>query len=121
MNMKRLVIVIVTISFFSLYFSSCYYDSEEVLYPVFKCDTINVTYTKNISKIMAGYCTGCHNDSYSESGVILTTYGNVQANEVRINNAIKHIGGGTPMPPGGKLSDCMILQWDLWLKDEMPK
>jgi hypothetical protein len=81
-----------------------------------------VTYTKNISKIMAGYCEGCHNTSYNEAGVILTTYENVKANEVRITNAIKHIGGGTPMPPGGKLNDCMILyQWDFWIKNEMPQ
>lgn len=118
--MKRLFIVIVTITFFSLFFSSCYYDSEEVLYPVFGCDSINVTYTKNISKIMSAYCTSCHSGQHPESGVSLTTYEDVKANEVRITNAIKHTGS-IPMPPGGKLSDCAINQWDLWLFDEMPE
>jgi hypothetical protein len=118
--MKRLSVIIIIVSVFVLYFSSCYYDSEEVLYPIFKCDTIDVTYNTNISKIMAGYCIGCHNDSYSESGVILTTYDKVKANEVRITNAIKHTGS-IPMPPGGKLSDCMLSQWDLWLLNEMPQ
>jgi hypothetical protein len=119
--MKRLLIISVIIIIFSLYFSSCYYDNEEVLYPVFGCDSINVTYNKNISKIMDGYCTGCHNESYSEAGVILTTYENVKANNAQINDAIKHQGPKSSMPPGGQLNECMILQWDLWRKNEMPQ
>jgi len=118
--MKRLSVIIVTISVFSLYFSSCYYDNEEVLYPSFGCDSINVTYTKNISKIMTGYCTSCHSGSQPEAGVSLTTYEEVKANEALIDLAIKH-KGKSDMPPGGQLNECAIKQWDLWLLDEMPK
>ena len=120
LNMKRLSVIILIVSAFFLYFPSCYYDNEEVLYPSLVCDSINVTYDKNISQIMSGYCTSCHSGSQPQAGVSLTTYEEAKANEALIDLAIKH-KGKSDMPPGGQLNDCMIRQWDLWLLHEMPQ
>jgi len=118
--MKRLFIIIATVFIFMSYFISCYYDSEEVLYPSFKCDSTNITYDKTISHTMESYCTSCHSGPTAGNSVSLTSYEEVVANAERITVSIKQTGK-FPMPKGGKLNDCLIRQWDLWIKAEMPR
>lgn len=120
MNMKRLFVIIGTVAIFSLFFCSCYYDNEEVLYPSFGCDTTNVSYDSTIVHIMDNYCTGCHSGQFAQGGVSLTTYEEVVALEPRITPAIDQTGK-YPMPLGGRLKDCQINQWDQWVHNKMPK
>jgi hypothetical protein len=120
MNMKRLFIIIATVIIFSLFFISCYYDNEEVLYPSFRCDSINVTYSRTIAPMMNNYCTGCHSGSSPQGSISLTTYEEVVAYAPRITVSIKQTGQ-YPMPKGGgKLNDCTLRQWDIWLIEKMP-
>lgn len=113
--------VIITVSLFSSFFFSCYYDSEEVLYPSFGCDSTNITYHSAIAITLDNYCTSCHGGSSPQGSISLTSYTDVVNYAPRITPAIKHTGP-YPMPKnGGKLSDCAIRQWDLWVKAGMPE
>lgn len=119
--MKRLYIGTATVVIFLSFFVSCYYDNEEVLYPSLMCDTTNVTYNKTIAPLMNNYCTGCHSGSTPGGSVSLTNYGEVVTNEARITASIKQTGP-YPMPKGGgKLNDCSIRQWDIWVSNQMPE
>jgi hypothetical protein len=104
---------------------SCYYDSEEELYPVTGqgCDTINVTFTKNISPILGTYCMGCHSNANapgSGNNIRLETYDDARANSARMYTAVAHLGPN-PMPKNaGKLSDCVIRQFAIWNTTNTP-
>ena len=110
---------IVAIAFFA-----CYNDSEEALYPSLSnnCDTTNVTYIATIKpKIMDFYCNGCHSNSNAANmggGIKLETYTTVKGNASTI---FDDINSGR-MPKGGsKISSCNILQFDNWIKHNMPE
>ena len=119
--MKRLFILSITVVLLSSFFFSCYYDSEEVLYPSFGCDSTNITYSSTIALTMDNYCTGCHGGSAPQGAISLTSYDDVVQYAPRITPAINHTGL-YPMPKNaGKLSDCAIRQWDLWLMAGMPE
>jgi hypothetical protein len=122
MNMKRLYIFIAIISIFLIFFVSCYYDNEEALYPALStsCDTTNVTYSGTIAPILNSNCVGCHNASSPGGSVLLTGYSDVVAHSSRITGSIKQLSSYSPMPKnGGKLKDCSITQWDIWVRKGM--
>src|SRR4030042_5604138 len=53
-----------------LLISSCYYDSEEYLYPQIgnNCDTTNITFSGSVTLILQENCFGCHSNSTSSFG-----------------------------------------------------
>ena len=120
--MKRLIISLVSLVIISLFFVSCYYDNEEALYPSLNnsCDTTNVTYSAAILPILQNNCYSCHSNANSAFGgnVQLEAYSDVVANIARIIPAIKQTGS-KPMPPSGKLKDCSINQFDIWVRNGM--
>ena len=119
--MKRFILLTLTVIIFPPIFLSCYYDSEEALYPSFGCDTTNITYTSAIAPIMENYCTSCHGGSSPEASISLTSFADVKSYAPLITPAIKHTGT-FPMPKNaGKLNECTIRQWDLWLMAGMPE
>ena len=74
-----------------------------------------------IALTMDNYCTGCHGGSAPQGAISLTSYADVVHYAPQITPAIKHTGL-YPMPKNaGKLSDCAIRQWDLWLMAGMPE
>lgn len=81
------------------------------------CDTTKFNFAANISPLMTAYCVGCHNPNSAGGNIILTTYPDVQA--VALNNklmgSITHTVGYKPMPQGGKLSSCQIIQIQKWV------
>jgi cytochrome c5 len=123
MKIKRLTISFITFAVVSMFLASCYYDSEEALYPSLttECDTTNVTYSATISSIMKNSCTSCHSGSVPSGGITLTSYAGVQ--QVASNGMLlKAINGtGVPkMPPSGSLTSCSLSQIGIWLKDGIP-
>ncbi len=120
--MKRLIISLVSLVIISFFFVSCYYDNEEALYPSLNnsCDTTNVTYSATILPILQNNCYSCHSNANSAFGgnVQLEAYSDVVANIARIIPAIKQTGS-KPMPPNGKLKDCSINQFDIWVRNGM--
>jgi hypothetical protein len=121
MNMKRLFLIIITVLILSPFFIKCYYDSEEVLYPSFNCDTANVTYQHTIALMMDNYCVSCHSGSNPQGSIRLTTHDDLVINEARITESILHTGV-YPMPQnGGMLNSCSIRQWEIWVDTGMPE
>ncbi len=81
------------------------------------CDTTQFTYAATINPLMTTYCAGCHNPNYSGGSVILTTYSGIQVvvTNGQLVGSITHAIGSIPMPQGGKLSDCEIIQIRKWV------
>jgi len=117
----KLRIVIISALALSLAYSGCYYDSEEGLY-YDNCDTINVTYTKSIAPICAGYCNTCHDGSTSNTtGIRTDSYESDTLYHERILSSVHHTGP-SPMPKGGgSLSECDLAKFDIWVRKGMPE
>lgn len=123
MNMKRLFISLATITISSFLFVSCYYDNEEALYPALSnsCDTTNVTYSRTIVPILNDNCLGCHSTVATGGAILLTSYPEVIGYAPRITGSIKQLPSFTAMPKNsGKIKNCSIIQWDIWVKNGMP-
>jgi hypothetical protein len=124
--MKRLVPAYVTFVTILLFSASCYYDSEEALYPSLNssCDTTNVTFSAKIVPILANNCLSCHSNSTAASAgnnIRLQDYVDVKARTTAIAGSIKHSGTFSPMPKnGGKLNNCSIKLVDIWIRNGAP-
>jgi hypothetical protein len=119
--MKRIILITITLAFAFL-IHSCYYDSEEALYPNLDttCDTNNVTFSVTITTMLSENCYSCHSNSTAASvggNIKLQDYVDVAAQSTSLANAIQHTGSVTPMPKnGGKVSDCAINQFNIWIR-----
>lgn len=80
------------------------------------CDTTRFAYAANIRPMMDGYCVGCHSAASPGGNIVLTTYNDVKS--VALNNklvgSVTHAIGYSPMPKGGKLSECQIILIKKW-------
>ncbi len=117
-TMKRIFGIMILI----ILIGSCYYDKEELLYPVDlnSCDTTNVTFSSGVSPLLSQYCLMCHGANYATSGggVNLNDYANVKTyvDNGKLMGTIKHETGFSPMPKGGgMMNDCNILIIDTWI------
>ena len=106
---------------------SCYYDSEEYLYPKLNtsCDTTNVTFSGTVKPILQQFCYTCHsNRNFALGGSIkLEDYSDVKikADDGHLYGSIAHLSGFSPMPLGGtKLDDCNLLQIKVWIDSGSP-
>jgi hypothetical protein len=121
--MKRLLFLLTIIAL--VFIASCYYDNEEALYPVYNtaCDTTSVTFGGTIAPILSSNCLSCHSNAAAASlgnNIRLQDYTDVKANATAISGSIKHTGNYSPMPKnGGKLKDCSIKQFDIWVRKGM--
>lgn len=124
--MKRSIINLAVFSLFILTFVSCYYDSEEALYPQLStsCDTINVTFSGTIVPVLNNNCYSCHSNSTAAdygNNIHLQNYDDVVSNIDRVIGSVKHTTGFSPMPKnGGSLKSCSIDQLDIWVRNGMP-
>ncbi|HEX3007018.1 MAG TPA: hypothetical protein VHO90_05320 [Bacteroidales bacterium] len=105
-----------------LFYTGCYWDNEEYLYPqIGGCDTTVYTYSAGVQPILSSYCLTCHNNSSASSlggNIKLGSYADVkaQADNGRLSGAINHASGFSPMPKGSaKLDDCKIVIIEKWI------
>jgi hypothetical protein len=118
-NIKTVFITLVGL----IYFSSCYYDVEQELYPnQGTCDTSNVSLSGVVRPILQDECYVCHSVSASGSlgaGINLETYSNLKAqvDNGKLLKSIKHESGASPMPKGSsaKIDACKILKIQTWI------
>ena len=85
------------------------------------CDTLNVTYSNTINKIMTDNCTGCHGNS---GGVTLSNYAGVKGvvNNGKLWKSVNHLPMAVAMPSGGtKLSTCNLQQIKIWIDAGAPQ
>jgi len=80
------------------------------------CDTSGFSYSAVIKAIITNWCVGCHSATNAGGGYDLSTYSGVSAAIVknRFMGTIQQLSGYSPMPQGGKLSDCdikLIVKW----------
>ena len=113
----------------SISLTSCYYDTEEELYPdsgSVVCDTISVSYATDIVPIMNSKCSysGCHASINAAAGIALETYVEVQSyldtDKARFLSSITWDGSVSfpkNMPQGAstKISDCNINTIRAWI------
>ncbi len=103
-------------------FQACTKDNLEDI-SLGSCDTINMTYTKNIAGIFEKNCYECHNQSYFNKNIKLDRYGDlrVAVNSGKLWKAINHFEGVTPMPyQRSKLPECEIAKIKNWINNGMP-
>lgn len=121
------------IASFTLFFSSCYYDSLEELHPApiiipgvndsssTACDTsVAITYNKDLKPIFEANCganSPCHQGTASNSGIDLSTYDGAKGIASKLVGAITWDGTASNMPKGSasKINDCSIAKIKKWV------
>jgi mono/diheme cytochrome c family protein len=106
--------------------TGCYYDKEDVLYPLSGsgCDTTVVTYSQSIVPIMTSSCISCHSGTSAASGIRLETYTGVKAmaSNGMLVKVVTHAPGVSPMPKNAaKLNDCNIKKIQKWVAAGAPQ
>ncbi len=123
--MRRKILIITFLT--AVIAGSCYYDSEEVLYPQISsgCDTTAVTYSGNIVSLLQNHCWTCHSNSTAAAfgnNIALENYADIKTQSTAILPAIRQDGSVPPMPQGGaKISDCLIQQFTIWVNNGAPQ
>lgn len=103
--------------------SGCYYDNVQDVYPdAPNCGVQPVSYSSEIRPILDGNCTVCHNNTALQGGISLETYNQVkiQADNGKLVGSTAQLSGFSPMPKGGKLSQCNIDKIKKWVADGAP-
>lgn len=104
----------------TLLLSSCYYDTEEELYPTSNgsnCDSVKGAYATEILPVINVQCRSCHNTSFASGGVNLEGFTNIQnaALNGKLIQSLKHESGVSPMPQSApKLDDCTLKAFEDW-------
>jgi len=117
---------VISLTLFTLFLSSCYYDNEEYLYPDngSNCDTTGVQYSTDIAPLMASTCNACHS-AVSPSGNIVTSDYNGIKTAIAGGlfwKAVNHEQGATPMPlNGNKLATCELARIKAWIDAGAPQ
>lgn len=108
-----------------VFLSSCYYDSEEYLYPASsECDTMDVTYNNFVAGLMDANCNSCHNPTSPSGNIVTSDYDNLLliVNNGKLEGAVNHLPGYSSMPKGSnKLPDCDLDKLNAWLNAGNPE
>jgi hypothetical protein len=118
--MKKILYIAILLTAFCA--SSCFYDKEHELYPInVTCDTISLTYSNQVKKIIDGYCVSCH-FSGNPTGFDLDTWAGLNAvANTYLMGTVKHEQGFNEMPPSTHpLDACKIRQLQLWVNSGAP-
>lgn len=106
--------------------TSCYYDSEDVLYPVktkIVCDTTGITFSSDISPLLDNHCNNCHARGIGLGGVVLEGYSHVKiyADAGSLLGSVEHKPSYFPMPRGtDQLDACSIAVIQAWIIQGAP-
>ncbi len=101
----------------SFFFTGCYRDKEEILYPgstaAVDCVTINAKFSTDIYPLISSKCatSGCH-DATASGGLIFQNYNQINAKKDRIN--IRALVEKS-MPPTGPLPSADINKIKCWI------
>jgi len=81
------------------------------------CDENQFTYAATIQPLVNSKCVGCHKPGSLSGNIDLSTYSavKVQVDNGKFLGSVTHAVGYSPMPQGGKLSDCEISQITKWI------
>jgi hypothetical protein len=98
---------------------------EDLYYNSGNCDTTDITFSKNIMPLMENYCIECHKGNTPDGDIPIENYNDVVkiASDGSLLGTIRFEQGYYPMPPPpdyNKMTDCEILQIEIWIKNGMP-
>lgn len=81
------------------------------------CDPNQFAFAADIEPIFQLACVGCHKQGNLSGNVNLDGYSNIiiQVNNGRLLGSISQQPGYSPMPKGGKLTDCEITKIKNWI------
>ena len=107
-----------------LFFSSCYYDKKDQIYPqaaTTACDTTNSTYTAVVAPIIKTNCSMCHAAAVANArgaGIVLDNYTSLKVyvtNNYLLNSIVQN--GSVPAMPlnAAKLDACTINKIAAWI------
>lgn len=118
--MQNKLFKILGMLFVSLLLGSCYYDKEEILYAIAKCDTSNVSFAKDILPILSNRCAtvGCHVQGGSGTG-LYENYNQVKAS-VDAGKFKDRVLVRKDMPPSSPLTDCQVQHMEKWIANGSP-
>jgi hypothetical protein len=111
-SLKAFLIAIIGITVFH----SCTYENiEDLMTDKNECDTLTISYIKDLAPIFETNCNTCHSGSSAPAGIKTDSYSGVKADFTRIMGSVEHKQGFSPMPQdGNKLSDCNIDKLKRW-------
>jgi len=125
--MKSLGYIVFALLPAALLLSSCYYDSDEYIYPQItsQCDTASVMYAKSIVPIIQNHCLSCHGNTTSAVGnsIKLEDYADIKgrADDHSLLGAVAREGGYSAMPKNAaKLDECKIATIRIWVNAGAP-
>jgi hypothetical protein len=106
---------------------SCYYDSEEFLFPQINnnCDTVNVTYKLSVKPILNS-CLNCHSNGSAASlggSIKLQDYADVKTkvDDGHLWGSVAHLDGYFAMPKDlNMLNDCDLSIIKKWIDNNAP-
>lgn len=108
---------------FVLSFGSCYYDSEEDLFPEINndCNLENLSFSGDIVPILDNKCWSCHSNSTAASfgaNIKLEDYTDVARQFDAVLGSVNHVSSYSPMPKNGvKLPTCELQKLETWNLD----
>ena len=121
--MRRIFFLFATVLLGLIFPVSCYYDSEEDLYPQVQCDTSNVSFANDIQPILTNSCLSCHNAFSSQGDIDLEGHAAVvkYALDGSLVGSVQHDRGYSAMPQGtSKLEICKIEKMKAWVNAGAP-
>ncbi len=114
---RRLVIIFVTV----ILVTSCTKENEENLQSKINqplCDTLNMTFAKDVLPIITLNCYSCHGNGNIQGGMNLDGFARIkrQVDNNLLLNVIKHSPGYSQMPQGQpRLAQCDINKIEAWV------
>jgi hypothetical protein len=123
----KITALIFSILMIIVFLSTCYYDSEEYLFPTInnQCDTTGTILFSSVDSVLQNNCVSCHNLSTASGGVNLDGYTNVYPYATTLRNntpvlvgVIRRMSGFSPMPqlPAPSLDECSIRKIEIWIE-----
>jgi cytochrome c5 len=80
-------------------------------------DTTQISSLTHLKPVLDTYCVGCHSASSTSGNVRVDTYANLKliADNGKLYGSIAQLSGYAAMPTSGKLTDCQIKAFKLWI------
>ncbi len=84
-----------------------------------KCKTENITFSQEIWPILESTCRGCHQGARAAKGIRITNYTQVKSmvDDGSLEGTVYHLGGYSPMPPGGQVDSCSMQKLRIWIEE----
>ncbi|MDO6432876.1 hypothetical protein Q4E93_19870 [Flavitalea sp. BT771] len=116
---RKKTIVLVFIAAIVLAMNACYYDKEQMLYPVsFNCNGTAPSFSTEVLPLITGSCSqgmGCHGAGSTNGPGALTTFNEIKNAGTQVLSSVK----AGRMPLGSSLTAAQIKTINCWVTNGM--